>query len=243
MSEIILLHGALGSASQMNQMKQTIENSGHSCSVIEFSSHGNTTGSVDFGIEQFASELKMFLEGLSEKPLVFGYSMGGYVALYLALNCPELFVGIITLATKIYWNPAIALKEAAMLNPEKIKNKIPAFAEILRQRHKSIHWETLCELTANMMKDLGKNPPLTTETLGNINCPVLFAVGDRDEMIGLEETIMAYKSVPKAQLAVLPSTRHPIEKFTTENLIYLINQMESNKDCFKFQVSGFKKKN
>jgi hypothetical protein len=37
-------------------------------------------------------------------------------------------------------------------------------------------------------------------------------LGDRDQMVSLQETLDVYKALPQAQLAVLPNTPHPIEK-------------------------------
>ena len=55
--------------------------------------------------------------------------MGGYVALQLANKHPKYVQKIITLGTKFAWDKETAAKEVKMLNPEKIEEKIPAFAK------------------------------------------------------------------------------------------------------------------
>jgi len=37
-------------------------------------------------------------------------------------------------------------------------------------------------------------------------------LGDRDKMVSQEETARIQKSIPNAQLAILPGTPHPIEQ-------------------------------
>ena len=56
--------------------------------------------------------------GRSDITVSPGHSMGGYVALKLALKRPELVDRIITLGTKFNWTPEVAAKEVKMLNPD-----------------------------------------------------------------------------------------------------------------------------
>ena len=62
------------------------------------------------------------------------------------------------------------------------------------------------------MHDLGNNGYLEPAKLGTINQPVRVALGDRDAMVGLDETINVYKALSNAQLQVYPNTPHPFEK-------------------------------
>ena len=43
-------------------------------------------------------------------------------------------------------------------------------------------------------------------------------LGDRDKMVGQEETVAIHKSIPNAQLVILPGTPHPIEQVDTTQL-------------------------
>lgn len=221
---ILLLHGALGSKAQLNELKLQFEKSGHLVTAFEFSGHGETALKKDFSIAEFANELIRFIDESKQhnKFLVFGYSMGGYVALYAALQSPQLFKGIITLATKFNWTPENAQQEVRLLNPSKIEEKIPAFAQALDNRHQAITWKENMLLTAKMMIELGNNPVLSNEKLEKLNVPVIFTVGDRDEMITLDETVAAYKNTPNSALVVLPMTAHPIEKFNSALLPFLL---------------------
>jgi pimeloyl-ACP methyl ester carboxylesterase len=143
---------------------------------------------------------------------IFGYSMGGYVALYLALRHPGRVRSIATLATKMQWDPETAARETGGLNPDTILAKVPRFAEMLQKRHHPQDWKELLSQTAGLMRGLGDAPPLTDEVLQKVEQPVLMMRGDRDAMVTLEETVSAYKSLPNASLAILPGTPHPLEK-------------------------------
>ena len=97
-----------------------------------------------------------------------------------------------------------------MLNPDVIAEKVPKYAELLESQHGS-KWKQLLPAIAEMMISLGKNPPLK-DNLSTIDIPVQVMVGDKDNMVTLEESIHVYRSLPNAKLAVLPNTKHPMDK-------------------------------
>lgn len=219
MEQVLLLHGAIGSKEQLETLKQKLAGSFivHS---LNFSGHGTDTDTgTPFSIGLFASEVIAFLEKHSIKSIhIFGYSMGGYVAVYLAKHFPERTGKIITLATKFTWDEDIAAREVKMLNAAKIEEKLPDFAAALQQRHGPDNWKTVLEKTAAMLAAMGKDNPLKTVDYAGIQKPVLLLLGDRDKMVSLEETVEVYKNLPTAQLAVLPNTAHPVEVVNTDRL-------------------------
>lgn len=225
MNSILLLHGALGAKEQFKVLSEMLTGS-FDVHSISFSGHG--TGNhfdIDFTIELFAKELTDYithnnLAGIN----IFGYSMGGYAALYAASKQPELFGKIFTLATKFEWSPEIAARETKMLDAEKIKTKVPKFAKELALRHGEDNWENVLIKTAEMMKLLGASNPLTDKILSGINNEVQVGIGDSDKMVTLEETISAYRALPNAKLLVLPGTPHPLEQVNTNKLVYEIER-------------------
>jgi esterase/lipase len=218
MKDIILLHGAIGASDQLNPLAESLSAKGFSVHQFSFSGHGKIPFAQQFSIEQFATELYQFiLEHNLEQVNVFGYSMGGYVALYLGSQKPNLMGKIATLATKFDWNPEGAVKEAAMLNPETIQQKVPTFAEALQNRHGE-NWIALLNKTAEMMQVLGDAPLLTDEVLNTIESPVLLGLGDKDSMVSLDETRKVFAALTKSNMYMLPNTKHPIEGVNVELL-------------------------
>jgi pimeloyl-ACP methyl ester carboxylesterase len=70
-----------------------------------------------------------------------------------------------------------------------------------------------------MMIGLGNDPVLTEGDMAKISIPVRYGLGDRDEMVTLDETARFYRATPGAELVVLPGTRHPIEKVRPHLLV------------------------
>ena len=223
MQPLLLLHGAIGAPDQLLPLAERL---GGMCKVFTpgFSGHGDCPASASpFSIQLFAEDVLQFMEqNQLDTVSILGYSMGGYVALYLAKNYPEKIDKVITLATKFHWDAETAESETQKLNSQKIEQKLPDFAETLKQRHLVNDWKTVLQKTAEMMISLGNNNTLSAEDYRNISAPTLLLLGDRDKMVTLEETVAVYRSLPDARMGVLPGMAHPIEQADLEALSFNI---------------------
>jgi pimeloyl-ACP methyl ester carboxylesterase len=224
MTPILLLHGALGSKSQLDPIKQQLESSGRQVYSLNFSGHSGEPFGPSFGIEQFADDVKRFLERHKRSAVdIFGYSMGGYVALWLAHKHPQSVRKIVTLGTKFDWSVESAEKETRKLNPDKILEKIPAFARILETRHAPQNWKDVLAKTAAMMTKLGAQPLLTPEILQEIGNHTMILLGDQDEMADREYSKQVAHLLSNAKFKLLNQTPHPIERVNREELVQILN--------------------
>ena len=224
MQHIILLHGAIGAKDQLLPLANLLKDD-LIVHTLNFQGHGGTSMPANFTMQDFAHELLDVMAAMPPDTIVdgvhvFGYSMGGYIAMLAAKQEPELFKSITTLATKYYWDDAAAQREVQMLNPEKIEEKVPAFATTLEQRHQPNDWKEVLAKTAVMLTAMGADNPLKLEDYAGIKTPCLLLLGDRDKMVTLEETVLVYRNLPNAQLGVLPNTPHAIEQVDAEKLAY-----------------------
>lgn len=221
MSKLLLLHGALGAKSQFSALTPLLEPH-FQVHTLDFEGHG-MAGQTDrpFKIEYFAENVLTYLETqaiekieASEKIHIFGYSMGGYVALYLALKHPDrIQIGkIFTLATKLDWTPAAAEKEVGMLDADKILQKIPRYAQTLQELHSASDWRVVLEKTKGLLLGLGQQNLLTTDTLAQIGNAVRLTLGDKDVMVSFEETVAGYRALRLGELQIFPATPHPLDK-------------------------------
>lgn len=212
MRQIILLHGALGSARQMEPLKQELA-SDFEVHTFSFEGHGAHPTKRPLRIAHFSENLRMYIaENALEQPEVFGYSMGGYVALYTEAQFPGTFAKITTLGTKFNWNPDIAAREVRMLQPEIIEEKVPKFAAHLQKIHAPLDWKTNMRATAEMMEAMGDNPPMDAVDLAQVACSVKMCLGTEDTMVTEGETLLIQSQISNAQFKRLEHVEHPIEK-------------------------------
>jgi pimeloyl-ACP methyl ester carboxylesterase len=222
MNPVLLLHGALGSKTQLDPLKNLLESKGRTVYLMNFSGHSGSPFSTRFGIETFADDIQNFLNqnALSQVD-IFGYSMGGYVALWFAHLHPEKVGKIVTLGTKFDWSVQSAEKETKKLNAEKIEEKVPAFARILQNRHAPNDWKELLSKTSAMMMGLGAKPLLTETVLASIKIETHILLGDADDMADRNFSQEVSKILQNAKFALLPNTPHPIEKVNLSEIVNL----------------------
>lgn len=222
MQNILFLHGALATKIQFNPLITLLEPN-YTCHALNFAGHGGEiVPPAGLTFETFAKNILDYLDkNKIEKTNLFGFSMGGYAAMYFAKQYPNRVEKIITLNVKFNWDPISTAKETGMLDPDKMLEKIPGFANNLIMQHGMLLWKNLLKQTSDMMNKLAETVVMSKEEIAEIKAPTLLCVGDRDQTSSIGETREVYKLLPNAQFMVLPGTAHPFEKVN----LHLINEV------------------
>lgn len=223
MQQLLLLHGALGAKDQFYPLADKLKGK-FVVHTLNFTAHGGEAiPEAPLSIDTYAKDVLRYMDTQGiERANIFGYSMGGYVGMYIAKLFPQRLHQLITLACKFHWDEAIAAREVKMLDPAAIELKVPAFGQQLSKRHAPADWKLLLQKTTEMMLDLGKDKTLMPAGYATITTPSLIMLGDRDKMVTLEETVTVYKNLLNAQLCILPNTSHPLEQVNVDLLAYVI---------------------
>ena len=191
MSTILFLHGAIGSSNQLSKIYNRFENS----ITFNFPGHGNTKIPTEFSIELFSKAVIDLLDkNQLKKVSIFGYSMGGYVGLYLAVNFPNRIEKVFCHGTKLLWNEESAWREMKLLDPKLIEEKVPQFASHLDTIHGD-NWPLVLTKTTSMLQEMGKNPPLDVKDFQTITCPILISLGDQDKTANLEDSVVCLSQI------------------------------------------------
>lgn len=223
MKPLILLHGALGTSKQLGPLSEKLDVD-QQIHQLNFEGHGSEVlPDRPFRMAYFAENVLKFMdENEIDQADLFGYSMGGYVALYIALNNPERVGKVSTLGTVLKWSPEVAEREVKFLNPEKIREKVPKFATELNRRHPDV-WEEVALKTKELLSNLGKTPRIKDNEWSDIDHKVRIHVGDRDETAGIQQSVEVYTQLEKGELVVLPNSPHPIEQVDQDLLVASLN--------------------
>lgn len=222
--KLLLLHGALGSKKQFASVKPLLENT-FDIYDMDFAGHGDFKSNNNFSMQLFTQNVIDYLNQKNiENINIFGYSMGGYVALNMALKNRDKIKKIATLGTKFNWSIESAQKETRMLNPDKIEEKVPHFANKLKEEHFPQDWKKIIRKTAGMMMGLAEGEKLTDADFKQINTPVQIGVGSLDKMVTIEESENAADLIPNATFKIIEGIPHPIDKIDTNALFNYIHQ-------------------
>lgn len=221
---LILLHGALGNKAHLQNLCDVLS-SHYEVYTLNFPGHGEHFSSKDFSMDFFAEEVNAFMNRHSlESTIIFGYSMGGYVGLKMALQFPERVEKLITLGTKIKWTKEVTTKELQMLNTEKMASKIPHFVEKLKNENPANEWKALVKKTAKMLHGLGSGNAIAESEFAKIKIPVLVLRGSKDTMVTNEECENLVRILPCGTYMEIPGAMHQFEKVDDLKLKVIITK-------------------
>jgi pimeloyl-ACP methyl ester carboxylesterase len=211
---LLLLHSALGSSREFDKLRLLYED--RPLIILDLPSHGqSTTTKNSLTIRDLAGYVHSLLIDHLHIPVVdiIGYSMGGYVAIEVALMASSVARSIVSHAMKFYWTDQAISEALAGLNPESIKQRSQKGYDILSAIHETNSFERTAMLASSIIESF-RQQQLTAEDIERLECSLLLSVGDRDEMVPPEEVSRLYLELPKEKnyLAIHPYSPHPIAK-------------------------------
>lgn len=151
-------------------------------------------------IEAMARDTIGFVESVAGGPVrLAGYSAGAIVALWAACRRPDLVERLVLVSGAFQPAGMIVRPTADMAPPPSL---LAAYAEVSPDgpEHFSVVIRKLAE-------SIAEEPGLAPADLGAVTCPVLVMAAD-DDIVSAEHTLEMYRSLPDAQLAVIPGTSH-----------------------------------
>lgn len=219
----IALHGALGTAAQFDALLALPD--APPLTPINFPGHAGVPCDVPFSNAVFADAVfdQMEKMGAAQTDL-FGYSMGGYVALWMAWKYPEKIRKVVTLNTKLDWTPETAARMTGMFDTEKITAKAPQMAEAFARAHAPGDWLEVAQKTARFLLELGNGAAIPEEGFSAITCPVTILRGDNDSVVTEGECRQVAGWIPSCSYAEVPNSKHPMELVDIQALTAIINQ-------------------
>jgi esterase/lipase len=212
--KILFLHGALGVRGDLDPLMAIFRERGFEPLAFNFSGHGTPAAvPAEFRIDLFARDLETYLKTHALADVaVFGYSMGGYVALYHAANYADSPLRrIFTYGTKFNWSEKAVQKELPMLVPEHLEEKFPHFVEALKGKHGE-NWRHLLLATAHMMQNLERLDGLSKEDVADLDLPVTLILGDQDRMVTSEETQLTASWLRHGRVKIVAHSKHELER-------------------------------
>lgn len=207
---VLLIPGLLGSISQ--QWRNFVKSlTADFCVVLmDLRGHG-LSENKEAGLqpERMLQDIIGLLDFLEmERVHVAGYDFGGYLGLMLALRQPRRVTNLLLHGTKFYWTSEAAAKMRDQLDPDKMAQSVPAYADQLVQEHGGRHWRELVRQAADLVVILSQKG-LTEGMAAQVQCPTIVSLGDRDEIIPLPEAQRLSRIIGNGSLFVLPEVRHP----------------------------------
>lgn len=160
--------------------------------ALDTRGHGQSPrGTAPFTLEQFAEDLKGFLDSREiSRCHLLGFSDGANIALLFALKYPEYVEKLVLNGADLYPSAVKLSTQVPIVLGWGLLQAIRRFDKKAQPK-----WELLDLMTTQ--------PHIKPASLAALTMPTLVVAGDRD-MIREKHTRLIARSIPNSQLAILP---------------------------------------
>jgi len=220
---IVVLHGANGSAREVELLAAPLRAYGRVL-VPDLPGHGGRELPERLSIEGSADDVLALLDREKvERAVIVGYSLGGYVGVYLASKHPERVLGACCVATKFVLDPETVKYWTYLVQPERLGRPGNPRADELLASH-GPQWKAVAIANAVFFGDLGMKPPLGEADFRAIQRPVLLVGSNRDAVVKWEETLAMGKVIPGVRLVMFYGLAHPLKNVPVTRVAEAIGQ-------------------
>lgn len=176
----------------------------------------------EYTIPLFAEDAYQLMKALKVSEAYFlGYSMGGRIALQLALEHPEMVKALVLANSSVGLVPPSpeAIERRKRIIELLQKKDMKTFAEMMTtaafspdfksrnpaefERYKKVKMRNKPEGIARLMGALAAPP--SPPDLSKVRCPTLLIVGEHDFYMGVEQGKLAQQAIAGSELVVLPT--------------------------------------
>ena len=202
---IVVLHGGLvGSIAEMGQL---IDHLSQNYQVIAINTRGHGKSEIGRQTPSYAvkaQDVYNVLTHITDKPAhILGFSDGAYTAYYFALNYPNKTNKIIAIGAG-KWQKGFRTFGGTFADFAKLDHLYwQEQAKIRPEPKRTEEWFGQNVAYFNHL-EIGEN------VFKNIPAKTLMIVGEDDQNAPLDTVIKAYKALPNADIAVIPSATHSV---------------------------------
>jgi pimeloyl-ACP methyl ester carboxylesterase len=177
--------------------------------------HGRTanpTGMMNFRL--LADDAAALVQTLDlQKPLIYGYSDGGQVALEIGMRYPHLPQALVvggahlevTEGSHKWVRSILGDEESPDVDFEQFERDDPGFAAMLKRLHGPDGWKALLKQIKPMWN---AHLNYTPDDFAAVVAPTLVLLGDRDGFVPVEDGAAMCRLLPNAEFAVVPGSDH-----------------------------------
>lgn len=215
---VVLLHGGLGHSGNWGYQVPALVAAGHYVVAIDSRGHGRSTRDArPYSYELMATDIRAVLDALHiERAALIGWSDGACTSLILAAQAPERVAGVFFFGCN--------------MDPSGTKPFVPT---PVIDRCFSRHAKDYAQLSATpgdfdgfvaaVSEMMRTQPNYSAHDLAQIHVPVAIVQSEHDEFIKPEHADYLARSIPGAELILLPGVSHfaPLQRPALFNRVML----------------------
>lgn len=242
---VLMLHGFLGSGRVFQPLISGLTDFSNPV-TLDLAGHGRSTGTdrpARYKTEKQLSDLKSIILRFQFSPLIlYGYSMGGRLALQFAIQYPQFVSGLILESSTFGISGDSERRNRAVTDQKRAEAIEQNFSDFLNQwqklslfgnesgtgDHKTLYQKVMRTqepaYLAACLRGFGSGvmPPVF-DKLGTLNMPALLITGEMDEkFVSIHEQIAG--ELPDAKSRVISKAAHRVHQDQPELLLKEIEQ-------------------
>lgn len=202
-SPVILLHGGLGHSGNWGYQVPMLINAGRRVVLIDSRGHGRSTRDLRrFTYELMASDVLAVMDALNlEKAPIVGWSDGACIALVLAMKAPARVAGVFFFGCNMDPSGTKEFEPSSIID-RCFRRHTNDYAQLSVTPDE---FKSFTEAVSLMMKT---EPNYSARDLAEIPVPVAIVQSEHDEFIKPEHAEFLARSIPGAELVLLPGVSH-----------------------------------
>ncbi|MCB2192646.1 MAG: alpha/beta hydrolase [Deltaproteobacteria bacterium] len=213
--DLLCVHGSGGRGAEFLPLLERLRGAANGA-AIDLPGHGDTPGPGRDQVQGYVDWLAAYLEQGHSRPLLLGNSLGGAIALGMALERPELVSGLVLWGTgaRLRVLPKILEGLASGFGPTVEFLAQMAYAEVTDPARKERGRRAMAQSAPEVL--LGDYTACdrfdVMQRLGEIDLPCLVVCGDGDKLTPLKYSQYLAEHIKGARLAIIPGAGHLIHE-------------------------------
>ena len=221
---VVVLHGAAGCTQMETELLARRLSNTYHVVALDFASHGQSDPYEDITYTPglFIDNVAALFEHLDlKKTRLFGFSLGGFIALAFAYQNPHLVEKLAVHATNLIWDEELVTTMLNRLDHQAIRQKSQELVNYLSAMHGGDHWASLFERMKDYTIQL-RDYFTEYADVHQAPMPTLVTAVDKDDLFTVHSPVYLYDRLPKGTLAIIPGQRHALQNVDLDQLVPLI---------------------
>ena len=237
---IIILHGLFGASDNWMSIGKLLGEN-YKIYLLDQRNHGNSIKSDAFDYETMAADVSTFIEeNQINSPIILGHSMGGKVAMNLAIKYPEKISKLIIadIGPKAYpVHHQVILEGLNAINPARIQSRKEAdeilanyvktkgirqflLKNIGRKESGGFEWKINLPIITEKIENVGE--PLNTKSM--FEKPTLFIRGENSNYILDEDVALIHTIFTNSRIETIKNAGHWLHAEQPQAFINIVSQ-------------------
>jgi methylmalonyl-CoA epimerase len=207
---LVMLHGAAGCTTlETAPLMRRLETQFHVIAV-DLQGHGSSPATdTPISFATFTDDLLELLDALElQETSLFGFSMGGNVALDVARRAPNRIRSVAAHGANVTWTDERAADMQARLDADTLAKKSDRLVQHLSAHHDD--WDRLFRRMHDWVATLPEQTPDMQAMAEKVTVPTLISCVDRDGLFSLDETLTLHSLLPDARLEIFRGSHHAL---------------------------------